>query len=188
MLIDKSYFFGDILIAQKSGDEGNINRFIQECEPEILSDMLGYGLYKAFLAALSLEVGPSPGPEVFLEQRFIDLRNGKEYTASDGILRKWKGLIFTENTAKRSLIANFVYFYYTKNEASVSTGTGEKTANAQNSSNASPRRKMCNAWNKMVLMNEELHHFLYHNQATYPEFVPGRIPRKYLKKINPPGI
>lgn len=190
MLIDKSYFYGDVLIAQKTGDEGNINRFIQECEPEILQALLGYSLYKAFLAALLLEVGPVPGPAVLLEQRFIDLRNGKEYTGLDGQLTKWKGLIFTDNTAKRSLIANYVYFKYTANEATITTGTGEKIGDAANSSAGSPRKKMANAWNKMQQMNMELRNYLLSYPLIYPEFVDynGMQPRQFYKRINAYGI
>lgn len=180
MLIDITYFFGNILIAQKSSDAGNINWFIQEYEPKVLLALLGYDTHKLLLAHIA-------GPAV---ARFTDLVDGKEYTDMNGIVRKWRGLKFTENTNKISLIAYYVYCKYAANESSSTTGTGEKVADAQNSSSTSARKKISDAWNKMVEMNCELYHFLLSNQATYPEFMThyGRHNRRFFKRTNYLGI
>jgi hypothetical protein len=158
-LIDTSYFYGDLSIAQITNEavEANVQRFIKQYEPELLADLLGYELYKNYLAGVATV------------QKYKDIRDGKEYTNRAGKLAKWRGL--KNNSISQSLIANYVYYWYLRNEASITTGTGEKTANAQNASNASPRVKMTRAWNQMAKWNMELVEFLVSNQTDYPEFI-----------------
>ena len=86
-------------------------------------------------------------------------------------MTKWKGLKFTEGTTPRSLIANYVYWHWLQDQASETTGTGEKVAANQNAVNASPAVKMVRAWNEMVDMINEMVEFFMSNQETYPEFV-----------------
>jgi hypothetical protein len=183
--IDSSYFFGPLTIPQKSDAavSSSLTWLINELEPKLLTDLLGYELYKTYAAGIA--VLPTP------DAKWTDLRDGKEYTNRSSILTKWKGLKYTEGTtAKKSLIANYVYWHWMEKEASASTGTGEKVPNAQNAVNTSPIHKMVRAWNEMVCMNFELIEFLLSNQSTYPEFVNhyGRIPRTILKKQNAFGI
>lgn len=183
-LIDASYFFGPLLIAQKSDSSvaGSLSLFIDEYEEKLLSDLLGYELYKAYKAGIA--VLPTPDP------KWTAIRDGLEYTNRLGVLTKWKGLKFQDGTAKKSLIANYVYWHWMQNEASYTTGTGEKVAGNQNAVNASPVPKMVSAWNQMVDWNRELVEFLLSREADYPEFQEqySRVPRGLVKYQNVFGI
>lgn len=158
--IDTSYFYYDLSIAQltEASVNSTVQRFIDRHEPKLLQDLLGYELYKNYKTGIDAS-----------DQKYIDIRDGKEYTNRAGKLAKWRGL--KEPSLKQSLIANYVYFQYIKNEASSTTGTGEKVAKAQNAADASPRYKLARAWNQMVEWNCELVEFLLSNESNYPEFL-----------------
>lgn len=251
-LIDKSYFFGDLEVAQKSQStvEAALQWFIDEYEPKLLTELLGYELYRDFKAGL--QVDP-------IADKWLDLLYGKEYTNRQGTLTKWGGLLqvadimnpgtyypddieiiisgaligattytnsflvgksfrvvqrgfgplgsditinsngFTLNegvfidqsryyieftapvplptpvdvtpgTAKKSLIANYVYYWYSRQQATGTTGTGEKELAAQNAINASAVTKQMNAWNKMVDWVRDCREFLLTNDDDYPQY------------------
>lgn len=180
-LIDSTYFFAELLVAQKSDSSvsSSLTMFIDEHEKRLLNDLLGYELYKAYAVGI-----------LATTQKYIDIRDGKEYTNRSGILSKWVGLKFTDGTAKKSLIANYVYWHWMQNEVTITTGTGEKVAASQNAVYANAGNKMRRAWNQMVDWNRELAEFLLSNQTDYPEFVThySRITISLLKKQNLLGI
>lgn len=104
MLIDKSYFVGDLDIPN-TGDlpvSERVTWFIQKYEPMFLEKLLGYPLYKVFIAGLNVTPPTTP------DQRFIDILYGKEYTDFNGLIRKWKGLIVTDNPIL-NLAGGYVY-------------------------------------------------------------------------------
>lgn len=181
--IDSTYFFGPVLIPQNSDSavSGSLQLFIDTKEPELLRQLLGYELHKAYTAGIA---AGSP------DAKWIAIRDGKEYTNRQGYLDKWRGLKFTDGTGKKSPIANYVYWHWMENEATVTTGTGEKKAANQNAVDASPAVKMVRAWNEMIDMNWELIEFLLSNQSDYPEFINYffRIPRSIIIKQNVVGI
>lgn len=173
-LIDTSFFYGDLSIAQITDAPvaNAVNRVINEREPELLLAFFGYELYKNYLAGITANT-----------PKYIYLRDGNEFTNifRAGKLDKWRGLketVVAPVTGPpavagqyRSLIANYVYCRYMENNATQTTGTGEKKSNAQNAVDASPRGKIARAWNQMVTWNIELMHFILSNQADYPEFL-----------------
>lgn len=177
--IDASYFFAELNIAQKNDVAASLTMFIDEHEERLLTDLLGYELYKAYKAGIAAET-----------QIYKDIRDGLEYTNRSGILTKWKGLKFTDGTAKKSLIANYVYWHWMENEFSVTTGSGEKKIDSQNSQNAADTSKKVRAWNQMVNWIKELIEFLLTKYDIYPLFQEhyGRIPRNLLCKQNVFGI
>lgn len=155
MIIDTSYFFGDILIGQLSEQavQDKVNWFINQYEPEILRGLLGYETYKLMSAETP-------------EQRFVDIKTGKEYTDEKGILRKWDGLV----SGKISLIAYYVYYWYQRSQSTTTSGTGEGKTQTQNAIPISAMDKMASAWNKMVTLNEELYCFLNTKKDVYTEW------------------
>jgi hypothetical protein len=179
--IDASYFFGPLHVAQKSDSavSGSLTMFIDEHEDRLLTDLLGYDLYKAYKAGIANST-----------QIYKDIRDGKEYTNRAGISTKWRGLIYTVGSAKKSLIANYVYWHWMQNEVSSTTGTGEKVAANQNAVNVSPAGKMVEAWNEMVTMIWDLIEFLLTKESDYPQFQEqySRIHCGLLKKQNLFGI
>lgn len=180
-LIDISYFFGEINIAQKTESAGSLGNFIDEMEPRLLTDLLGYELWKAYSAGIS---AGSP------LAKWTAIRDGKEYTNRAGHLTYWDGLVFTKGNAKKSLIANFIYWHWMADQSTVTSGTGEKASAAANGVDASPARKMVRAWNQMVKWNAELCEFLLSNPTDYPEFQTyySRIPGDLLNYQNTFGI
>ena len=177
--IDATYFFAELNIAQKSDVLLSLNMFIDEHEEKLLTGLLGYEFYKAYKAGI-----------IASTQIYKDIRDGLEYTNRSGILTKWKGLIFADGTAKKSLIANYVYWHWMENEYSVTTGSGEKKINNQNAINAESTSKKVRAWNQMVDWIDELMEFLLTKYTTYPVFQNhyGLIPYNILKKQNVFGI
>lgn len=181
--IDTTFFFGNVLIPQNSdvAVAGSLQLFIDNKEPELLTMLLGYELYKAYAAGI---VAGSP------LQKWLDLRDGKEYTNRQGYLTKWRGLKFTDTASKKSLIANYVYCAWMENEISITTGTGEKVAANQNAVNVSSVQKVVRAWNEMVKWNWELIEFLLSNESDYTEYTNyyGRTPLNIVTPINTLGI
>jgi hypothetical protein len=161
-IVNKDFFFTQLHIPQLTDNAVNtdLEWLIAEYEPKLLENLLGYPLYKLFVAGIIANT-----------QIYKDIRDGKEYTNSRGELVKWKGLSFGEAPLKKSLIANYVYFYWLKKNNSSTTVSGEKTTKTENAEASSPRYKAARAWNDMVEMNKQLRDFLLANLATYPEYI-----------------
>lgn len=122
MIITTAYFKGSIHIdnaqdvAPNSSLLGNttaLDEFIQEFVPDALVKCLGYSLFNE----LKEELDPQQtnGLKNTAHQKWDDLLNGKEYQI-DGVDVKWNGLIYTEATVQKSLLANYVYFKFMENE------------------------------------------------------------------------
>ena len=115
-LIDKTYFKRDINIP--TGTYDDILESLTRYEPEILEQLLGYGLAKLVLAYAN------PGSD----QRIIDIVEGKEYTEGDYTV-KWNGL---KNTAKVSILAYYTYIQYVKDHSNDFQNVGAAAAVVEN--------------------------------------------------------
>lgn len=185
--IDASYFFAELSIAQKSDNANSLTMFINEHEEKLLADLMGYELYKAY------KTGIAAGTP---DAKWIAIRDGLEYTDRRGYLTKWRGLIFTDGAsgsgeAKKSLIANYVYWHWMQDNVSVSTANGEKGAKVNSIAvDLNPVNKQVRAWNQMVRWNCELIEFLLTKADEYPEFQNyyGRIPLNLIKTTNWAGL
>ena len=111
-------------------------------EEEVLKSLLGYQLYKAFIAGIA-EVTPA--------QKWIDLRDGVEFTFEvngNTVTEKWEGLI---NTQKISLISYYVYYQYRQFNDSFYSGAGSQVEPLTEHSNRSNNMAiMSSSWNSMV--------------------------------------
>lgn len=67
----------------------------------------------------------------------------------------------------RSLIANYVYYKYMFDQATVITGSGKKVAAAQNAISTHEQMKEVDAWNQMSYWCNDLLEFLEVNYVTY---------------------
>jgi len=185
--IDQTYFFAELSIAQLTDNVNSLTMFINEHEEKLLTDLLGYELYKAYKAGIA---AGSPAA------KWTSIRDGVEYTNRAGYLTKWRGLIFTDGSsgsgqAKKSLIANYIYWHWMQNNVSVSTASGEKGAKVNAIAiDLTPVNKQVRAWNQMVTWNCELVEFLLSKPDDYPEFQNyyGRVPYNLVKKTNAFGI
>ena len=152
MLIDPSYFHGEILIAQRGQLEvqEDIEGLIAKYEPKILRELLGKSLYKEFMEGLE---DPFPDP------KWINLR--------DGVDGEWMGLA---NMDKLSLIANYVYYHWMRKENLQTVGIGTVKVEAENAVKASPVEKYVRAWNEMVDWICELHDYIRDHIDDYPDY------------------
>lgn len=164
-LIDRTYFIGEINLpnTNQTAVQENIDYLISKREPELLTQLFGYGMYKAFIAGLQEDPVP---------QRWIDLRDGVDYTDTDGEERHWMGLVAKVDEPKESLIANYVYYWFLRKEATQTSGVGETVTKTENSVRTSPVAKQVRAWNEMVTWIGELFNFLQVKKADYPEWKP----------------
>lgn len=92
MIIDKSYFKGEISIPSNKISDNKLEMFIALAEPDILRDLLGETLYQDYLANPTAE-------------KWVKFVEGHEYTY-DGYTVKWQGL---KNSQKISLLAYFTF-------------------------------------------------------------------------------
>jgi hypothetical protein len=269
--IDASYFIGELTIPNSDSLSvaERITWFINKYEPEFLRKLMGYPLYKAFVAGMNVVLPATPA------QRFLDILYGKEYTDFQGYVQKWNGLVVTDSpvfnlsgglaykkpvyltagitpgfiagintvtfngsvptddwrgwtpiitragimkpeidysfntvtgevtllrtgdkfnnnedffvqfelrtdgavpvidlSANRSLIANYVYYWYRRSNATQYAGIGEVMTKAENSDNANPRRKIASAWNEMNTWVEEFCAFMQATQDATPLVYP----------------
>jgi hypothetical protein len=177
-LIDTSYFVGEINIPLGTRDEvtENLNLFISKYESQLLLKVLGYELFKAYTAGIA--VG-SP------EQKWVDLRDGKEYTGNDGRIRKWVG--FKDSANKLSFIADYVYYWWMRNQATQTGGVGEVSTTTENAVRTSPAMKMARAWNEVHETVNQLMCFLQANRSVYTDWHPADAwsVRKEFAFMNP---
>lgn len=84
-LIDTSYFAGPLTIAQlgQKAVDDSIKDFINLHEPDFLWAALGYEFYQNFLAGLL---------EDTVDQKWLDILQGVEFTNLSSYKRKWVGL------------------------------------------------------------------------------------------------
>jgi hypothetical protein len=198
-LIDNTYFINDInLPGDVLTNNSNFNNIIARYEPEVLTDLLGYELYKALLADLDGNGNP-------VTQRFIDLIDGAEFSfefCGYTINTKWNGL---RNSDKTSLISYYTYFEYREDNDTFYASGAQVEALTENSTNIGQIAKLTDIYNKMVelygqsrynnstwydpdtfehLTDEpSAYNFLLANKADYPEWV-----FKSKSKINQFGI
>lgn len=84
--IDRTYFStGVLFIPNVASDRVSelLDFYITQYEPECLQKLLGYSMWKEFTTALS---GDSP------DQKWLDLRDGVEFTGYNGKAKRWMGL------------------------------------------------------------------------------------------------
>lgn len=102
--IDTSYFVGELNIpnTDQAAVLQRLTWFIAKYEPEFLRKLMGYPLYKAFLAGINV-VSPAV-PNI----KWLNILYGAEYTDYQGYIQKWKGLIVTD-TPIYNLSGGYVY-------------------------------------------------------------------------------
>jgi hypothetical protein len=98
MLIDRTYFVGDLNIPNTSQAAigSQVDLFIEQYEEQFLNEVLGYSLYKALKAGLQV---------VPVAQMWTDLIEGVEYTDANSKVRFWKGLVTQPPTVLNALDA-----------------------------------------------------------------------------------
>lgn len=159
-IVNQTFFVGELQFPNltHAADLEKLTTFINKYEPECLLKILGYPLYKLFGSESS--------------QRMTDLLSGQEYTDGENCLRKWQGI---KHDTTISLIANYVYFFLLRNNASHTSGVGTRLSKPEAATAFSPADKMANAWNFFSSEVYDMTHFLWLKKGidglrVYPEF------------------
>lgn len=144
-LIDISYFIGERQIANSNTPAvgERLNWFIAKYETQFLKLLLGDSLYAEFVAGLLVDP---------VETQWADLRDGASYVYDDRTYL-YSGL--RDATAKRSPIADYVYYHYLRDAATQSTGIGEVKTKGENSTATNSMQKQVRAWNDMAVWVRE---------------------------------
>jgi hypothetical protein len=164
-LIDASYFYGNLNIAQlnQKSVTDSLQYFIDMYEREFLTKVLGLQLYDAFI------LGMAATPPV--DAKWQWLMDGGNYTGYNGYPKFWVGFY---NNANYSPIACYIYYHYMRDLQTQSMGAGEAKATVQNAISASVSQKCADAWNLMGSQVENLFEYLnINNDALYPEWMYG---------------
>lgn len=168
--ISQSYFVGELFVPNITSKSGSVSEltefqtFIGLKEVDYLESFFGYEMAKIIIDAYDASVAVSP---VALPSRIADIITGAEFTNIWGDLDKWKGLTRADLT---SPIADYVYYYWNKKNASQTTGAGEIINQVENSTVISKGEKVEYVWNKGVKQNLILADFMRSNASTYPEY------------------
>lgn len=136
-LIDQSYFWGELYVAQKSQQTvaEKIGMYINKYEPEFLKELLGETLYNDMI--IGLAVTPTPDP--------------KWTTLRDKIIN---------STSKVSPIANYVWYWMKRRNVSQATGMGEIKPEGENGTIVSPSDQITRTWGEMVDLNFEFYNWV----------------------------
>lgn len=140
-LIDTSYFVKDISIPNLDEIPNSIRTYIERFEKEVLIKLLGRPLYNDFISGLEATT---------IEQKWIDLRDGADFTFEfDGrqVVERWNGLI---NQDKVSLISYYVYEKYRRIEKTTTTGVAEVRGKVENSEVVNETQKIITAQNRFI--------------------------------------
>ena len=174
MLIDKTYFQGDINIPNMQEIQHE-NDLVQ-----ILIESKSYSLLESVLGRdnfLSLQANCENGnlkPDA--DDRWKELVNGKSYEINNQKFY-FKGLIQEGALYKTSLIADFVFCEWLKQTRSQQTGVGEVVVNAQNATNVNSTSKLVSIWNRFIKEFGSIHcnrlRKYYHNGVPVYDYYNG---------------
>lgn len=156
MLIDKSYFIGEILIPNLSSIGSGGSQAISKANDDLLQVFIRK-YEKLFLLSL---LGPS---------LYEGLKKGFEAKEE-----KWMALAeqLADSENHISPIANYVYYWFIRNKITETAGIGEVIGKANNAVMVSPEIKMVRAWNEMVDLVNEIVRWIDERKTMYPAVCP----------------
>jgi hypothetical protein len=96
-----------------------------------------------------------------IPQKWIDLVNGKG---------NWKGLVYSLGTAKQSLLANYVYYFFLVDEVSYMAGVGDVKALPKGATGVNPTQRIVRVWNEFVREYQGVNDYFYHSYTTVFDF------------------
>lgn len=149
MILSNTDFVGEVLIPNNTNADVilYINQYIDEYEPEFMKKILGYALYKAYLA--------DP-----LNAIYVKLIDGDEYTDEDTVLQQFRGLKFS--------LVRYVYWKIMASKVSQHTGTGTFISQSDQMTPVSPNKRMVTAWNQMAKNLWAFSDYMAVNELVYP--------------------
>lgn len=130
-------------IPNLSEDDGMGNTFaafIDEQEESILRKILGTLLYESFISGL-FDIGGNAVPEINIEQRWKDLR--------DGLLYVYKVKTYRYFGIKK-ILKGYIYAHWTKYQAENNSGIGSTISKSENSEVVQPLNQFVYGYNDYV--------------------------------------
>lgn len=159
-IITPSIFIAEISIPQTANyfeNGGNLQEFIDKYEKKFLLELFGVTFYNELIAGLTpVPVEPPTDPETF-----------------EPIPQKWLDLV--NDTDLKAMIANYVYYWWKRDETTQSMGISETKPKAENATVTNSVDKQVRAWNEMVRMVR----LFDLSTTTYPNFI-----RRYWRRYN----
>lgn len=173
--INIQYFKGSIALPTSNKIEGDFQSdYIDVYEEEFLTQALGRDLYNEFKTGLEQTV---------IEQKWLDLRDGKDYTVQDNnrnITVSYKGL--KNSGQKISPISHYVYVKYVAENYRQMTALGMSSVDKENARDVSIRENLTKVYHELVnLTGQELPSSDEWDRILYPE----DIDEDQLHKFNP---
>lgn len=154
MALSAAYFVGEIHIPNISGSSTSetanllqLQIMIAKYEPLFLEKLMGADLYAAYIAGIAAAIP---------DTRWATLQ-GKIYVTNLTL------------SVGFSPAANYVYWHFIKNNASLTLVNAEVKAAHENFTSFTQREKLVKAWNEMVRMSELIQEYIIDNLTTYPE-------------------
>lgn len=148
MLIDETYFVRDKHISNvnelNSQSREEIKGYISKYARLFLRNTLGsvsFGELESHIVNNELDD--------FAPEKWQHLVKGNVYSVND-VEYTWTGLI-EEELFKDSIIADFVYYHWYKDNVSFASGTGKVVLKSKNSTNVNSSQEYVNSWNRFVL-------------------------------------
>jgi hypothetical protein len=163
MALSAAYFVGEIAIPNISGttttEQANLFQLqiaIAKYEPLYLEMLMGKDLYAKYVAEIATARMVALADKIYVQN----------LTLSIGF----------------SPAACYVYFFFMRNQYSLSTVNAEVTPTMENMVFYNPAAKQIAAWNEMVRLSELIREWVDTNSATYPEYLTST--KDELVKLN----
>lgn len=122
----------------------------------------------------------------------LQLAVGKIFNNGDTYFYKSSTIALNTTTgiAKKSPIANYIYYQWMKDQVTQTVGLGEAKTKAENAEVVSPAMKMIRAWNEMSERIYEMLYYLQVRQKDYPDWwlVQAQHAARKYRTINQFGI
>lgn len=155
-----------------------VEGFIQRYEPIALREVFGATITGLLYGALNAVT-----PQLPLAPHWDMLINGGVYYRN-GTPMQWPGIGSTDNL---SFLAAYVFYWWSRNETSFTSGVGEVQPKSANATAVSPVMKQTRAWNLFVGLAKEARNMVAYGEDAarlplFPEFGCQALPA--LRTIN----
>ena len=159
-LVTADDFTGEIYIADvtnpNSGACQTLCEIIDKYEPLYMQKVWGYPLYNEVVTAINLDPNN-------VDQKYIDLVDGVDYTNSQGILTHYEGI--------RVGIRRYIYYWYGRTEFSQTAGLGVQVIpNYENGAVTSHATKMSTMYNQSMVYAQQSQIYLNEHSTDFPNW------------------
>lgn len=140
-IIDLSYFKGNINVPNveelNSGNAVKLETYVDKYGRLVMQYLLGYELFLDFDSYIENGELKPTAPQIYKD--LVD-GNGSDFL----------GLRYTRGLHKHSAIANFVYYFWLKENSTVQSGVGEISLNSKGAVSLSSINRQVSVWNEFI--------------------------------------